>query len=132
MNPTDVVPFFRTWWESRLTNSGTSCLVKRPSSEVFNETTGTYDVTYSTCYSGACLVRPSSHDDEQSGERQVEIRYYNLFLPHTATDIQPDDLVDITSTTDSLLNGLQMVVRNVSADAYVTRRAVRVEEVVGG
>lgn len=127
--PTSYATFFRTWWESRLVDT---CLVKRSASQVFVESTGTYQVTYSTAYSGPCLVRPSSASDAQSGEQQVELRFYNVILPHTATDVEPDDLVDITSTNDSYLSGLQMVVRNVAGDTYNHVRKVRCEEVVGG
>lgn len=127
--PVSYASFFRTWWESRFEDS---CLVKRPATQTFVESTGTYEVSYSTAYSGPCLVRPSAQDDAQSGEQQVEIRFYNVILPHTATDVEPDDLVDITSTNDSYLSGLQMVVRNVSGDTYNHKRVVRCEEVVGG
>lgn len=128
-SPTTYATFFRDWWTTRLVDE---CLVKRPASTMFVESTGTYQVVYSTCYSGPCLVRPSAMTDAQSGEQQAEIRFYNVILPHTATDIDPDDLVDITTSADSYLQGLQMVVRNVGGDTYNHVRRVRCEEVVGG
>jgi hypothetical protein len=128
--PTEFATFFRTEWAKRFKDS---CVVKRESSATFDATTsGTYSVTYSTQYSGVCLVRPKMQGDEQAGERQAEIRMYSVFVPYDETDPLPDDLVDITSTNDSFLNGKQFVVRNVYGDTYMHRRELVCEEVVDG
>lgn len=127
--PTEYTGFFREWWESRFVDS---CLVKRPSNQTFTESTGTYTVSYSTTYSGVCLVRPAGAGDEQSGEQQAEIRFYNVHVPYSVTTAQVDDLVDVTGTFDSYLTGKQFVVRNVSGDTYNHKRTLYCEEVVNG
>lgn len=125
--PTNYASFFRDQWASRFVDT---CLVKRPTGKTLNATTGSYEVTYSTTYSGECLVRPKAATDAQSGERQAELRMYSVFVPYTTTGPLPDDLVDITSTNDSFLNGKQFVVRNIAGDTYNHRREIVCEEVV--
>jgi hypothetical protein len=127
--PTGFASFFRTEWAKRLVDT---CVVKRETGTTFNSTTGVYTPTYTTQYSGSCLVRPKAASDEQSGERQAEIRMYSVFIEYDETDPLPDDLVDITSTNDSFLNGKQFVVRNVAGDTYMHRRELVCEEVVNG
>lgn len=126
---TDVAAFFRNQWADRFEDT---CAVKRAGSETFNSTTGVYETTYSTTYSGPCLIRPSANDDAQAGEQQAEIRFYTVFVPYTTTNVVPDDLVDVTSAHDDYLNGLQFVVRNVAGDTYNHVRKLRCEEVVNG
>lgn len=127
--PTSLAAFFRAQWADRFEDN---CVVKRPDSETFNTTTGAYVVTYSTTYSGPCLIRPKAGSDVQSGEQQAEIRMYSVFVPYSEDDQLPDDLVDVSSTSDSFLDGLQLVVRNVSGDSYNHRRLLECEEVVNG
>lgn len=127
--PTSLLSFFRTQWADRMTET---CVVKRVDSEVFNTTTGSYVVAYDTTFSGECLVRPMGASDAQSGEHQAELRMYQVFLPYDETDFQPDDLIDVTSTSDSYLTGRQFVVRNVPGDTYNTVRKLVCEEVVDG
>lgn len=125
--PTSLASFFRTQWASRLVDS---CVVKRETSTVFSTTSGTYTPTYTTISSTACLVRPAAASDEQSGDRQAELKMYTVYVPYTVTGALPDDLVDITSTNDSFLNGKQFVVRNIEGDTYNHVRELQCEEVV--
>lgn len=127
--PTDYQTFFRTQWATRFVDS---CVVKRQTGTSFNETTGVETPTYTNQFSGSCLIRPKSAADVQSGQQQVELRTYSVFIPYDETDPLPDDLVDVTSTNDAFLNGKQFVVRNVSGDTYMHRRELVCEEVVGG
>lgn len=99
---------------------------------MLNTTTLALAPTYTTQYSGACLVRPQSESAVESGERQAEIRFYTVFVPYSEPDPLPDDLVDITSTNDTFLNGKQFVVRNVFGDTYETIRRLECEEIVNG
>lgn len=127
---TSMASFFRTQWADRFTDS---CVVKRETGTTFDgTTTGTYSIDYTNQFSGNCLVRPKRATDEQAGEQQAEIRMYSVFIPYDETDPEPDDLVDITSTNDSFLNGKQFVVRNVAGDTYMHRRELVCEEVVNG
>lgn len=127
--PTDYATFFRNQWADRFVDS---CVVKRETGTSFNDTTGEYTPTYTTQFSGNCLVRSKAASDTQSGERQAELRMYSVFVPYDETDPLPDDLVDITSTNDGFLNGKQFVVRNVAGDTYMHRRELVCEEVVNG
>lgn len=123
----DLATFFQGEWTNRLVDS---CVVKRESSTSFSTTTGVYTPTYTTVASSACLVRPQAADAVNSGERQAELRMYAVFVPYTVTTVEPDDLVDVTSTNDTFLNGKQFVVRNVPGDTYTHVRRLECEEVV--
>jgi hypothetical protein len=99
-----------------------------------NETTGVLTPTYLSPhpYEGVCIWRPGLRVDEDAGEQQIEIRYGTLIVPYGTDDIEPDDLVDMTSTTDTDLDGKQLVVRNVTTDTYLTARKIFCEDNQGG
>lgn len=126
---TDLLAFFRTEWASRFTDS---CIIKRVTGEGFNETTGVTTPTYTTNYSGPCLVRPLSASEAAFGQELLQIRGYTVHIPYSETDQLPGDLVDITSATDPFLTGKQFVVKNPPGDTYVTNRGLICEEVVSG
>jgi hypothetical protein len=111
-------------WAEELVDS---CVIKAVSGQTLNTTTGVYAVTYSTTYSGECLVRPSRHSGVQFGQQQTEVRMYSVFVPHTTTALEPDLLVDVTST-DGYLTGRQLVVRNVRGDSYPAIRELECED----
>ena len=125
----DSLAFFRTQWTGRLVDT---CTVKRITSTSFNDSTGVRTPTYTTQYSGACLVKSLAAGSTEFGQELVETRGYIVFVPYTETDPLPDDLVDITSTAtyDSFLNGKQFVVRNIGAESNVTVRRLICQEVV--
>lgn len=126
---TDLLGFFRTEWADRLTDS---CVVKRETGSSFSDVTGVSTPTYTTNYTGACLVRPLGPSEASFGQELLEVRGYTVFLPYSETDQLPGDLVDVTSTTDGFLTGKQFVVRNVNGDTYITNRALICEEVASG
>lgn len=127
--PTSTLAFFRTEWATRFTDS---CIVKRRTGSTLNQTTGVNEPTYTTNYDGPCLVRPLSAAAEDAGQELVATRGYQVFIPYTEDDQLPEDLVDITSATDTFLTGKTIVVTNVHGDTYNTRRALICEEVVSG
>lgn len=126
---TDLLPFFRTQWASRFTDT---CVVKRFATNVLNQTTGVYEPTYTNNYSGPCLVRPNAPAAVQAGQELVATHDYTVFIPSTEDDQLPEDIVDVTSATDTFLTGKSFVVTNVEGDTYNTRRALTCEEVVSG
>lgn len=130
---TDLLSFFRTEWADRLTDT---CVVKRETGESFSDVTGVSTPTYTTNYSGPCLVRPvfgpREAGDELFGQELLQTRRYVVHVPYTEADQLPGDLVDITSVTDSFLTGKQFVVMNVPGDTLVTNRGLICEEVVSG
>ena len=129
---TNVAGFFRTQWATRLTDT---CWIHRETSSSFNPTTGIETPTYTDVYGltgtpAACLVRPGPATDVDAGQQQTELRFYTVFVPYDQTGIQPDDRVTVTSTTDGQLDGVTLVVRNVTTDTYNHVRRVRCELVV--
>lgn len=127
--PVGTLAYFRARHNSRMTDS---CVVKRETGPpTLNQTTGVYEPTYTNNYSGPCLVRPLTAADTQAGQELIATRGYLVQLPYTEDDQLPDDLVDITSATDTFLTGKQFVVRNIPGDTYVTRRDLFCEVVVG-
>ena len=127
--PVAHLPFFRTEWATRLTDT---CVVSRSTPGALNTTTGEYTPSLAEQYSGPCLVRPAAPGSVEAGEEQVETFDYIVFVPYTEVDPLPDDIVVITSATDTFLTGKQLVVQSISGDTYVTvRRLFCVEEVNG-
>lgn len=124
-----TIGFFRSQWAQRFVDS---CVIKRQTGESFDADTGQTTSTYTNQYSGGCLWRPGIQLDDQFGEQQVELRFGTLYIPYDETDPEPDDLVDMTSTRDGVLDSKQLVVRNVSHDTYNTRRILYCEDNQGG
>lgn len=117
--------FFRGQWATRLVDT---CLIKEQTGSAFNPTTGQSEPTFTTRYDGPALIRSGSPGDAEYGEQQTEIRAYTVFVPHDETGLSPGFLVDVTSTHDGDLDGLQLVVRNVGKDTYRTVRPLECEE----
>lgn len=129
---TDRIGFFRTRWADELADS---CIVKRQTGSSFDSGTGQTTPSYTTQYSGACLVRPVLREEGRSadfGGQQTEYRRYSVFVPYDTDGLQPDDLVDVTSTRDGDLDGKQLVVRNVRTDTYNVVRELNCEDNQGG
>lgn len=127
--PTDTLAFFRTQWATRYTDS---CVVKRFATNVLNQTTGVVEPTYTTIYSGPCLVRPASAGEAQAGQELVATHDFVVSLPYTETAELPKDLVDVTSSTDPYLTGRQFVVTNIPGDTYITDRKLECQDVTSG
>lgn len=124
----DTLAYFRTEWAKRFVDS---CIVKRETSASFSASTGVTTPTYTNQYSGSCLVRPMSATGASFGEQRTEARRYMVFIPYDENEPQVGDLVDVTSTRDGILNGKQLVVRNVGTDSYNTRRILDCEDEQG-
>lgn len=124
-----AVDFFRAARVSRRTST---CLIKRTTGTVLNPTTLVLTPTYVTQYSGPCLIRPASVSAVNSGQRQVELKFYYVDVSYDETDPLPDDLVDISASPDAFFVGKQFVVRNIEGDDWNVKRYLWCEEVVGG
>ena len=115
----DALTFFRTEWADRLVDS---CVVKEETGTSFNSGTGVYTPTYTTRYTGACLVRPASESDASYGQRLVVVFSHVVSIPWNQNTVTVNDLVDVTSTFDGKLNGKQFIVRGIPTDTYTTHR----------
>lgn len=127
--PTSVLPFFRTQWATRFTDT---CIIKRRTGMALNQSTGVNEPTYNTHYSGPCLVRPLSGSEVVAGQELVATHGLIVFIPYTEVGHLPEDLIDVTSTTAADLSGRQFVITNVELDTYDTVRKLTCEEVVSG
>lgn len=128
--PTSVAPLFQSQWALRMVDT---CHIQRQTSTALNPTTGVETPTYSDVYGtsgtpAACLVRPASAADTQAGEQQQELRMYNVYIPYTVINATVGDQVTVTSTNDTMLNGLTFTVRNIPTDTYNHRRLLVCEE----
>jgi len=121
----DTLPFFRTQWATRFTDT---CVVKEETGRTLNTTTGIYTPTYTTRYSGACLVRPASESDAAYGQQLVVVFDHVVMIPWDETAPAVNHLVDITSATDPKLTGKQMIVRGIPGDTYTTHRILLCQE----
>lgn len=129
VNPAiDSLAMFRGYWATRYTDT---CVIKRGTTTL-NQTTGVYESTYVTNYSGPCLIRPLSPGEAVSGQELLATHGYTVHIPHSEDDQLPEDLVDITSATDTYLTGRQFVVKNVDGDTYLTDRKLICEDVTSG
>lgn len=124
---TDHLPFFRTQW-----TFPDACVVKRKTGVALNQTTGVNEPTYTTNYDGPCLVRPQSTSEVTAGQELLALHGYIVFIPYTEDDQEVEDLVDVTSATDTRLTGKQFVVKNIPLDTYVTVRRLICEDVTSG
>lgn len=127
----DSLAMFRSYWATRYTDS---CTIKRhvAGPGVLNQTTGEYAPTYTTNYSGPCLIRPIAPGEAAAGEELLAVHGYTVHIPYTENDQLPGDLVDVTSATDTYLTGRQFVVKNVDGDTYITDRKLICEDVSSG
>lgn len=129
----DAVAQFRTLWAERFID--TIDIVRYATSGTFNTTTLQYDGgTTSTIYSGPGLLRPVALDpsDARLETEQRTLVRYDLFLPYTATGIQPEDRVTISSALlETDVAGVLFRVLASSVDSYATRRAIRLETDLG-
>lgn len=125
----DLVAFFRTEWSDRFVDT---CVINRKSAGALNTTTGEYTPTDTPQYSGSCLVRPKDPYTAVIGEELVELRGYLVIIPYSEEDVAVDDVVTVTSTFDGVLDGKNLIVRNVRADTYNTARKLDCEDNQGG
>jgi hypothetical protein len=124
-----VTGLFRTEWATRFVDT---CDIVARSQGALNTTTGEYTPTEVVHYSGACLARPMSPGSTEVGEEQIEQRDYLVVIPWDKVAVEIDDIVKMTSTFDGVLNGKELVVRNIRADTYNTARKLLCEDNQGG
>lgn len=117
----NAVTRFRAEWALRFVD--TIAVARTTGRGTYNETTLQYDTpTTPAIYAGPGLVRPGSTGTDSFGEAQQTRHDFAVYLPHTATGIEPEDRATCTVPGDSDLNGKVLVVEAVYADTYITRR----------
>ena len=125
--PTSVATMFRTHWATRLVDT---CTIQRQTSTAISAVTGIETPSYSSQYSGNCLVRPGTGTETDAGQEQKELRMFTVYIPYDETGILPGDVVTVTSTNDGMLNGATLTVRNVTFDTYDHVRELVCEDVI--
>lgn len=83
--------------ESRMTDE---CGVTRAGEKTWNETTGEYENTPTSVYSGKCRIRhsaPNGKDVDAAG-RLLTISSLELHVPVGTAVFEPDDVVAITAS----------------------------------
>jgi hypothetical protein len=136
---TDHVTFFRT---QRLARYVDTCTGRRLTTRgTINATTYQYDSEAETVVyddgggsPGVCLLRRAgaSADPSDFGQQSITLLDFFLYLPDTATGIQPDDRFTMdTSVADPELVGKLFIVRGVVVDSYRTATKLAVELNVG-
>ncbi len=124
--PSSVITEFRTRWATRLIDTVT--FVRSTGRGTLNTTTGLYSgATTSEIYSGDALIRPVKTTDQVNvGQQETSIVELDVFMPHDAGDLQPEDEGTIDACTfDTDLVGKTMRVVEVEYDSYLTRTKVR-------
>jgi Family of unknown function (DUF6093) len=117
---TDTLAFFRGQWAERFTDS---CVVKRTNLPVtLNPTTGVYEPTFTTIYTGGCQVRPKTAMDADYGQQLVVVFDHVISIPWDEDGPTVNDMVDVTSTQDGKLTGKQFIVRGIPTDSLITHR----------
>lgn len=127
------VAFFRTRWTEAFVDA---CTINRRAGGTLNTTTGVITAGADTVkYSGVCLVRPASRTTRQPefGEEKIGLVRYEVFVPYTVTDVQPDDRVVLSTVNyDDTLEGETLRVIAVEGDSYNTKRVLTCEHNLGG
>jgi hypothetical protein len=118
-----AVTRLRAEWAERFIDT---CAIARTGDRgTYNPTTLQYDGgSTPAVYSGPALVRPGSGGTTEFGQALQTHHEYEVYLPHTATGIEPEDEVTVAVAADADLDGKVLVVEAVYADAYITRRMV--------
>lgn len=119
--------FFRDQWASRFVDS---CVIKELTDpdQGFDPETGVLAPSYTTIYSGPCLIRPEARAAAEYGEQTASRATYEVVIPHDESGPKPGHLVDLTSTRDAYLNGKTVTIRGIRADTYNTSRHLDCEE----
>jgi hypothetical protein len=132
--PISTLDLFRSHWADRLDGADT-CVIKEPApgGGVFDPDTGLITPGFTVVYDGACLVRPAAAGEATFGEARVATFEYTVIVPWNAETvdppgIRPGQLIDVRSATDPELDGIQLVIDNVSRDTYVTKRQLACTE----
>ena len=119
----NAVTKLRAKWALRFID--TAAIVRTTGRGTYNPATLKYDSpTTPTVYSGPALVRPGDSDTTVFGEANRTHHEFYVYLPHTATGVEPDDRATVTVPGDTDLNGKTLIVEQIYADAYIPRRKV--------
>lgn len=127
----DAVLTLRSEWAKTMTDA---CTIARTTDRgTFNATTGAYDApTSAQQYSGVCRFRTAKAGSELDfGEQLITEIEMIVELPYTATGIEPDDIVTVTTAADPELVGQTMRVLAVAADSRPTHRHVALARNLG-
>jgi hypothetical protein len=128
---TDAAPFFRQRFAEALDDD---CTITRITVRgTFNDVTGRYSTPVSsTVYAGPCLLRPAEVAPVERGEAEVTVGRYDVYLPHDADGIGPEDVVTLTSCSlDPGVVDVPLRVVDVSWDGLNSRRRVEVTADLG-
>lgn len=126
-----AVPFFRTQWAGRLIDT---CTITRNTARgAYNDSTLTYAAASTAQqYTGACLVRPQTQTEQDTGEVKVTSERVTVYVPHDTAGIEPDDVVTLdTVDLDADLAGAVFRVIEIRADSYNTVKRLICERSLG-
>lgn len=109
-----------------------SCTITRKTGQAFNSSTGAYEDTFSTVYSGKCRVQTQTWQQAEqpsSGGRVIATAVYTVAVPMSVTGVAVDDIVTITATAfDDALDGQTFRVRQQVYKTHMTARRLLVEQ----
>lgn len=100
------------------------CVIERPSSRTLDTNTGVESVGQGTeIYSGKCRIAPTSERGEEVvGDEMVSWRDTDFFIPLSAPQIRQDDILTVTSATDSEMVGRVWRITDVRQATYQVER----------
>lgn len=127
----NAITRFRSEWATRFTDS--IVVTNLTDRGTFNETTLLYDApTAPAVYTGGALIRPGGSAETVRGEANQTSHEFEVYVPWDTDGIEPSMSVAVTST-DGDLNGQTLIVEEVYADSYITRRMLgcRLDQGVG-
>ncbi len=124
--PGAAIGILRTHWATRFIDTVTITRVTgrgalNPSYQYDSPTTV-------TIYTGGALVRPITSRPPRGlefGQGRTTVDEFEIFVPHDAGDVKPDDRVDVTAATYlPTLAGKRFIVRGVEPDSYNTKQRI--------
>lgn len=111
-----------------------TCTVRRRTGSATDRDTGASSPTYSTLYSGACMVqnsRPLSRPTD-AGQDFLLILRLDVYFPITVTGLQVGDEITITASVhDPDLPGRTFRIHDLAHKSFATARRVGVIEKTG-
>lgn len=110
-----------------------TCIIRRKTGTVFNETTGQYTDTSSTVYTGKCKLqdRVIQSGESQAGGREVITLSSVLHVPVSVTTVHVDDVAEMSASQDPWAVGRKLRVAQLASKSYLKSRRLQVEDVTG-
>lgn len=108
-----------------------TCTITRAGAADIDPVTGVYSGTPSTVFSGACRVRQYSNSQDavvMVGDLDETLARYVLTVPASATGVAIDDVVTVSSTNDSDLDGRSFYVSHIPRQSWLTDRRLIIED----